>query len=501
MILTWGQQARPAGLSTLEQVLEAKAAAEGAAATAAADAFAAAQPQIAQAIADGAAGAAIAAAEAVAPAAADAIRAQVAADADRAVAAAGTLNPPGAPDTHLIGTGQWASRALYDMIGDSVVFAADWTAGGALVVGQGTMADAITVTRAAPGYYLDASGLYRSFASGEARVGDRGLLIEPERTNLFKGSMAPDGAEWTKVRMGVTAAVRTVAGLPAAHLVPTAEASTHSIWQSVPVTAGTAITVSAIAAAGEYGFLVLQAQGSPFSAQPRVAFDLVLGTATVIQGTATWRMTPLADGWLCEMTVTPGASGNGALYAFVAPTATIPYTANGTSGVYVAGLQAEAGTHATSIIATAAAAVTRPVDLVALRSGGAWWPSGQGTILVEAEAIHRPGACLIGSTSGASSPMVMTAAVREVGSRSGGAVLAAISGNRQWAIGQTMLALSAWSASGRSVQADGGQAVSDATPLPAATMSHVGSRGAAVPGEVMSGYVRKMIVWDRRLAA
>ena len=39
-----------------------------------------------------------------------------------------------------------------------------------------------------------------------------------------------------------------LAGLPAAHLVPTAEASTHSIWQSVPVTAGTAITVSAIAA-------------------------------------------------------------------------------------------------------------------------------------------------------------------------------------------------------------------------------------------------------------
>ncbi len=212
-------------------------------------------------------------------------------------------------------------------------------------------------------------------------------------------------------------------------------------------------------------------------------------------------MTPLADGWLCEMTVTPGATGAAAIYAFVAPTATIAYTANGTSGAYLAGLQAEAGTHATSIIATGAAAVTRPAHLVALRSGGAWWPSSEGTILVEAEAIHRPGACLIGSTSDASSPMVMTAAIREVGSRSGGTILAAISGNRQWAIGQTMLALSAWSASGRSVQADGGPAVSDATPLPAVPMSHIGSRGAAAPGEVMSGYVHETIVWTRRLAA
>ncbi len=118
-------------------------------------------------------------------------------------------------------------------------------------------------------------------------MGDRGLLIEPERTNLFKRSMSPADTDWTKVRMGVSPASRTVAGLPAAHLVPTAEASTHSIWQSVPVTAGTAITISAIAAAGEYGFLVLQAQGTPFSAQPRVAFNLVTGTATVIQGAAT----------------------------------------------------------------------------------------------------------------------------------------------------------------------------------------------------------------------
>ena len=65
MILTWGQQARPVGLSTLEQVLEAKDAAEAAATTAAADAFEAAQPLIQQAIADGAANAAIAAADCV----------------------------------------------------------------------------------------------------------------------------------------------------------------------------------------------------------------------------------------------------------------------------------------------------------------------------------------------------------------------------------------------------------------------------------------------------
>jgi len=84
MILSWGQQARPVGLSTLEQVQELRDQAAAAAGTAATDAFEAAQPQIAQA----AQSAADQAAVAIAPAAADAIRAQVATDADRAEAAA-----------------------------------------------------------------------------------------------------------------------------------------------------------------------------------------------------------------------------------------------------------------------------------------------------------------------------------------------------------------------------------------------------------------------------
>lgn len=88
MLMRFGMQERPAGRSTLDQVLDAKAEIEAAAATAAADAIAAAGPAITQAIADAAQGAATDAAAAVAPAAADAIRAQVATDADRAEAAA-----------------------------------------------------------------------------------------------------------------------------------------------------------------------------------------------------------------------------------------------------------------------------------------------------------------------------------------------------------------------------------------------------------------------------
>lgn len=92
--LVFARQERPVGLSTLEQVRALKDEAEAAASTAATNAVTAAGPAIAEAVQDAAGQAATDAAEqaaaAVAPAAAEAIRAQVAADADRAEAAAGT---------------------------------------------------------------------------------------------------------------------------------------------------------------------------------------------------------------------------------------------------------------------------------------------------------------------------------------------------------------------------------------------------------------------------
>ena len=41
----------------------------------------------------------------------------------------------------------------------------------------------ITFSRAASGLYLPTNGTYTSFASGAVRIGDKGLLIEPARTN------------------------------------------------------------------------------------------------------------------------------------------------------------------------------------------------------------------------------------------------------------------------------------------------------------------------------
>ena len=415
------------------------------------------------------------------------------------------LQPPARPDAFdrfRIGTGQWVNGYVYDLIrGDrDIVFAADYTHSSELAVGVGTMDDASTYARAGSAYYIDADNRYRSRAADAPRVGDRGLMIEPARTNLFKQSINMAAAEWLKARVSVTPGAWAFAGIPAFRLADTSESGTHNINQSVSVSGGAPVTVSALAAAQELPILVLHCQGAALSENKRAVFDLRAGTATVSMGSGVAAaMVKRGDGWLCEMTFTPTSSNSLICYFMVAEAATaISYIGTGTKGLAMAAAQIEAGGYSTSIIPTTTAPVERPAD--EYRFSGDWWPETVGTIYMRAEAKHVPSAYLVGALSSSDSPLVMTADAGEIGSNVAASVLAARSPAETWSEGRDIEVLSSWGVSGRAIAIQNGTVVTDSTPTRDIDMVRLGARGPAgsPPLNVMCGWIKTVVVWSVR---
>lgn len=96
-----------------------------------------------------------------------------------------------------------------------------------------------TFGRASAGYYTPTSGLMASFASGAARLGDRGLLYEPAATNLWARSNEFGDAAWTKANLAVTSNAATApnGAAEADKITETAVTAQHFMHQSFTATA------------------------------------------------------------------------------------------------------------------------------------------------------------------------------------------------------------------------------------------------------------------------
>ncbi|TPW31176.1 phage head spike fiber domain-containing protein [Pararhizobium mangrovi] len=408
-------------------------------------------------------------------------------------------SPFPAPRT-LLSTKQWVTRKIADMIGDDpdVVFVADFQAQMALAVGVGTMDDCLAYDRAASAYYVDQAGRYISTASGDPRWGDRGLMIEPSRTNLFKQSRDPTASSWTRARSTVSPSSMFVGGLSAAKLIEDTSSGTHNISQTFAVTAGDWITVSMLVSAGERNFAAIQLQGSPFPGQPRASFNLSSGIAKVTQGTATATARAVAGGWLVEITAQATATGNAAAYVFAAVTdSAISYAGDGSSGIYVSGLQAEIGRYATSLIRTLDAVGTRPADVMTF-ADASWWPKAVGTVWMQAEARPIDGVRLIGGLGSGDTPLAMVSATGSISAQTNGVKLTAETGGNSWGLGSTVEVVSSWDLTGRSLAMEEGIVAADAEPSRSTVMTHIGSRGTDTPIDVMCGYVKQLKVWKAR---
>jgi hypothetical protein len=150
-------------------------------------------------------------------------------------------------------------------------------------------------------------------------------------------------------------------GMNANHLLDNTSNNVHTTDQQNGFTAGTIITQSVYAMAGEYGWMIMN-EGSVVTAT--AYFNLNAGTIGAVQGTDYSGNAPIAsimsvgNGWYrCSLTFACGATCN---HQFGPTTgnSVYAYAGTGTSGIYVWGAQQETGPVATGYIATVASQST-----------------------------------------------------------------------------------------------------------------------------------------------
>ena len=261
----------------------------------------------------------------------------------------------------------------------------------------------ITFSRASSATYFDEKGVMRTAPAGVPRIdfdpatGEcKGLLIEEQQTNLLTYSDQFNNAAWTKGRVSVVenAVISPGGTLTADKLVEdTTVSNTHFITQTKNATSN-AMTFSCYAKAAERTRFQLQAYEATTPASPvSVLFDLSTGTVISSTGNTTSAyIVPVGNGWYRCV-----ATGTAALLSTtwnirLASGSDTYYTGDGTSGIYIWGVQLEEGSFPTSYIKTEASQVTRAADIFGPASLGV---IGAGSAVIDAQA--RSGQTLMSS--------------------------------------------------------------------------------------------------------
>lgn len=260
--------------------------------------------------------------------------------------------------------------------------------------------DLITFTRASTGSYFNSSGILTSaaidaprFNYNPATLAARGLLLEESRTNSLLYSEEFDNVYWNKGNLeGTLTANSTTApdGATTAELYQENTVTTgRYITRNNSFTSGLAYTVSVFAkqAPGSTRYAGLVFLSGAFGVSATAVFTLSgAGSATIVTaGTGTSAsIEQCANGWYrCTLTstATVTTSANIQIRLTNSPSGIAGYTGDGSSGIYIWGVQLEAGASASSYIPTSASTVTRAADSATLSTLSNWFNSNEGTIL------------------------------------------------------------------------------------------------------------------------
>jgi len=243
----------------------------------------------------------------------------------------------------------------------------------------------LTNTSTVQTYYATTTAAYTQCAP-------RGLLIEEQRSNFITYSEDLTNAAWVLGDNTITsnAIVAPDGNTTADFLVPTAISSTHAFYQASSVTSGNTYTISLYAKyLGTYQFVNFYGS-TGFDSTQYINFNVASGTVSTSSG-FTGTITSVGNGWY-RITVTAvsnatSASGRIAFRASSAArtTGSNSYTGDGTSGVYIWGVQFELGAFATSYIPTTTAATTRSQDVATMTGTNfsSWYNQSQGTFVTQ----------------------------------------------------------------------------------------------------------------------
>ena len=198
----------------------------------------------------------------------------------------------------------------------------------------------------------------------------KGLLVEEQRTNLVLYSDQFDNTSYWTTNGIVTAGMANAAVAPTGTSVAdalTEDTSTgvHRIYSTTTLTAAT-YTLSFYAKANGRQFVYFYVNGGNEAG----VIDFVTNTYTPSAGTPTVSSVPVGNSWYrVSVTFTNTITSPQNLQLWLATNGTtVSYTGNGTSGIYLFGVQIELGSFATSYIPTGAAVggATRTADVASV---------------------------------------------------------------------------------------------------------------------------------------
>lgn len=227
----------------------------------------------------------------------------------------------------------------------------------AIINDAGELAPYVTFTRSSTATRYNSAGLLETVAIGIPRYDYDPTTVT--RANLLRYSQEFDNASWPKTSLSVTANA-TVAPddtLSADKLVEAVSAVTaHSVGQLFTSTSGTSYTLSVCVKKAEREWVLLQFNSAIFS--DASARNLYVNSADGSLGTipagTTASSINLGNGWWrFSFTVTATLSASGAVSIYTANANNgVGYAGDGTSGLFVWGVQLETGSTATDYIPT-----------------------------------------------------------------------------------------------------------------------------------------------------
>jgi hypothetical protein len=212
----------------------------------------------------------------------------------------------------------------------------------------------------------------------------KGLLIEEQRTNLLFPS------ESFSVNTGVTVtnnAVSAPSGFTTAtSVVEDTATGLHAIQSTAATLSAVATTISVYAKPAGRNWIAIRCQ-----AVTRAFFNISSGAVGVVDASSTASITNAGNGWYrCSVTFTPTAGAANVFVRMATADNVDSYTGDGTSGISMWGMQAEAGAFATSYIPTTTAAATRAADVAVMTGANFsnWYNAVEGTVYFESQTAQ-----------------------------------------------------------------------------------------------------------------
>lgn len=254
--------------------------------------------------------------------------------------------------------------------------------------GSQTVDPRITFTRNSTATYFDKFGVMQTAGINQPRIdfdpvtGEcKGLLIEEQRTNLLLRSEEFDNAYWTKADITVLAnqIIAPDGTLTADKIIPNATSNVHTIYRTG--LASGVNTGSFYVKAAEYSTIVCYVAGAVsigavFNLQTKTVQNINEGVGSIQE---------IGNGWFRCSVYSPTAGSIFYLY----PNSSGGFIGDDFSGIYIWGVQLEAGAFATSYIPTVASQVTRAADAASMTGANfsSWYRANEGALYSEASVL------------------------------------------------------------------------------------------------------------------